>query len=203
MVKVCPVCWNRVDAFLPKFGREGVLCPHCSTFERHRHQRLVVESFGLFARILGKRVLHCGPNDRMAHDLEDRAALYVGLDVKLNPNVTVQADLTAAPFADESFDFIWCSHVLEHIRDVDMALLELKRILAPTGAALLDVPLDEGATSLNAEAENHGHWWRPGEDDWFEKYHEAGFKVTMAPADKFDKGKYGLNNRGPLAVCEK
>ena len=53
-----------------------------------------------------------------------------------------EIDITDIPYADGSFDVILCSHVLEHIPDDRRAMRELRRVLAPRGWALLQVPID-------------------------------------------------------------
>lgn len=50
------------------------------------------------------------------------------------------ADLAALPHADESFDVVLCSEVLEHVDDADDALRELHRVLRPGGRLLVSVP---------------------------------------------------------------
>ncbi|HEX5030736.1 MAG TPA: methyltransferase domain-containing protein [Candidatus Eisenbacteria bacterium] len=44
------------------------------------------------------------------------------------------------PFADEAFDLVTCSEVIEHIRNPKRALEEMRRILKPTGMLLLSTP---------------------------------------------------------------
>lgn len=44
------------------------------------------------------------------------------------------------PFADQSFDHIVCSEVLEHIPDYKSALKEIYRILKPGGTLIVSVP---------------------------------------------------------------
>jgi ubiquinone/menaquinone biosynthesis C-methylase UbiE len=44
------------------------------------------------------------------------------------------------PFADQSFEVIWCSEVLEHLFDPGMALREMYRVLASGGRLLVTVP---------------------------------------------------------------
>jgi SAM-dependent methyltransferase len=44
------------------------------------------------------------------------------------------------PFADASFDVIWCSEVLEHLFDPGFALREMHRVLSPGGSLLVTVP---------------------------------------------------------------
>lgn len=44
------------------------------------------------------------------------------------------------PFADQTFDKIICSEVLEHIPDYEQALTEIQRVLKPGGLLALSVP---------------------------------------------------------------
>ncbi len=51
-----------------------------------------------------------------------------------------QADALALPFADEAFDAVVCSEVLEHIPAVETALDEIARVVRPGGALAVSVP---------------------------------------------------------------
>ena len=44
------------------------------------------------------------------------------------------------PFADASFDFVSCNHVLEHIFETEKFLREIRRVLQPGGLAVVSVP---------------------------------------------------------------
>lgn len=50
------------------------------------------------------------------------------------------ADITRLPFADESFDCVICSEVLEHIPSHEDALRELNRVLKSKGTLVVSVP---------------------------------------------------------------
>lgn len=50
------------------------------------------------------------------------------------------ADAAHLPFADESFDLVVCSEVLEHLPDYQPALAEMRRVLKPTGVLAITVP---------------------------------------------------------------
>ena len=50
---------------------------------------------------------------------------------------------TKISFQDNSFDIIFCSHVLEHIPDDRLAMRELYRVLKPNGFAILQVPIKD------------------------------------------------------------
>jgi len=49
-------------------------------------------------------------------------------------------DGNALPFADASFDFISCNHVLEHVFETEKLARELRRVLAPGGLCIISVP---------------------------------------------------------------
>lgn len=50
------------------------------------------------------------------------------------------SDITRLPFADESFDIVICSEVLEHIPDLDQAIREIIRVLKPGKSLVVSVP---------------------------------------------------------------
>jgi SAM-dependent methyltransferase len=55
--------------------------------------------------------------------------------------VDLVASLTALPTSSEFADVLLALHVLEHIPDDRTAMSEIARILAPTGLAILQVPM--------------------------------------------------------------
>jgi len=61
----------------------------------------------------------------------------VGFDIKPGPNVDVVGDAHLLPFADEEFDIILCSEVLEHLKDPKLAISEMKRVLKKNGKLIL------------------------------------------------------------------
>lgn len=50
------------------------------------------------------------------------------------------ANALSLPFADNTFDVVICSEVLEHIPDYQSALTEIERVLAPGGRFVASVP---------------------------------------------------------------
>jgi Methyltransferase domain len=64
-----------------------------------------------------------------------------------NPAVPSE-DLTRLSYADASLDLVVTSDTLEHVPDVDTALREIYRVLAPGGAHVFTVPIMEGRTTL-------------------------------------------------------
>lgn len=65
---------------------------------------------------------------------------YVNLDLFPMPGVNVAADVEALPFADGCFTRIECDAVLEHVRHAEIAIAEIRRVLAPGGYLHLVTP---------------------------------------------------------------
>ena len=64
------------------------------------------------------------------------------LDKEKTPIVDVVWNLeeTPLPFQDNTFDLIYASHVLEHIKGFDKLMTDLHRILKPNGIIRIKVP---------------------------------------------------------------
>jgi len=56
--------------------------------------------------------------------------------------IDIVSDIISIPLADESFDIILCSEVLEHVPDPCLALNELERLLKPNGTLILTAPFN-------------------------------------------------------------
>jgi ubiquinone/menaquinone biosynthesis C-methylase UbiE len=52
----------------------------------------------------------------------------------------VRGDAMALPFADGVFDRVYCSEVLEHVLEPEAVVREMRRVLKPTGFAVVSVP---------------------------------------------------------------
>ena len=73
---------------------------------------------------------------------QDLVTHYVGVDLSERVARYLRkpffcASATALPFHDNSFEAIWSIHVLEHVRDPEQALLEIRRVLKPNGLLFL------------------------------------------------------------------
>lgn len=80
-------------------------------------------------------------------------------------------DIQELPFANESYDVVFASHVLEHIKDDYKAIREIYRILKRSGIAVLPVPIIDFNTLEYKEPnpQEDYHVRAPGLD-YFERY---------------------------------
>ena len=58
-----------------------------------------------------------------------------------SPLAKVKMDIHDMPFEENSFDVIFCNHVLEHVDDDIKAMSEIRRVLRPGGWAILQIPI--------------------------------------------------------------
>lgn len=100
----------------------------------------------------------------------------------------MKADICDLPFEDNSYDFILCNHVLEHISDDTKAMQELYRVLKKGGTAILQIPQDlerektfedDSITDPKERAKIFGQYdhVRVYGRDFFDKLREIGFSV--------------------------
>jgi len=73
----------------------------------------------------------------------------------------------ATPFADDSFDFIYCSAAFKNFSEPVKALDEMHRVLRPGGeAVIVDLRKDASPEGMNSYADQSG---RSGPDAWLTK----------------------------------
>ena len=122
------------------------------------------------------------------------------------------------PFKGNSFDFILCNHVLEHINDDKKAMKELYRVLNKNGTAILQVPINQKSSKTFEDSsivdkkeriEKFGQYdhIRLYGLDYFKKLESFGFKVDpLKYSKKFNESeiiKYGLIKDEIIPVCKK
>lgn len=85
-------------------------------------------------------MLHIAPELCFIDRFEAMSNLeYITADIE-SPLAKVKMDIHQIPFEENTFDVIFCNHVLEHVDDDLKALSEMKRVLKPGGWAILQVP---------------------------------------------------------------
>ncbi|MGB3006848.1 MAG: methyltransferase domain-containing protein [Chitinophagaceae bacterium] len=203
-VVYCPCCKGNFSKFLevgPK--REPMLCPRCRSNDRDRFFWLYLEAHPGFLRP-GIKVLHISPETiyynlfkkipGVQYIAGDKFVLQFG---STYPPDTIYLDITdMSQFPDNTFDFLFCSHVLEYIKEDQKALAELFRVLKKGGKAIISVPIrfghyetieDPSITDPQEQAllyGDTGHLRYYGED-YKEKVKNAGFMPEFIPVADF------------------
>lgn len=181
----CPICTYRglFQDVRPVYGyRRWARCPRCGSLERHRLQFAVLDRLLKTFDPAAKSCLQFAP-DPMTPILMRAFGHVVTADIDPRPG-SVRLDMTAMDLEDESFDLLYASHVLEHIREDMKALSEVRRVLKPGGIAILPVPI-VAETSLEypyTVATEANHLRAPGLD-YFDRYRRVFDRVEVTTSD--------------------
>jgi SAM-dependent methyltransferase len=239
----CPVCSQQVNTFdrLPdsyynELDKNGFifsifqfetlnyaryLCPACGSSDRDR----------LCALYLGDKppeqcetskgsILDFAPAKRLQQFIREsfpkfeyRSADLARLDVDDLIDIS-----NMEAYANDSFDFFVCSHILEHVEQDQKAMKELFRILKPGGKGIAMVPI---MLTLQKDYEITGiitpeqRWKHFGQDDHVRMYSKSGFteklsltgfKVNEFGVEYFGSERFnqsGIHARSVLYVVEK
>ncbi|WP_208022073.1 class I SAM-dependent methyltransferase [Pseudomaricurvus hydrocarbonicus] len=123
------------------------------------------------------KILHFAPEPFFQEYFTAKFGKYESADIFMK-GVDHKVDIQNLPFDDNSYDFIFASHVLEHIPDDDKAISEINRVLKPNGIAFLPVPIVVEKTIEYPEPnpQESYHVRAPGLD-YFDRYNQH-FKKT-------------------------
>lgn len=190
----CPVCEYH-GPFMdvnPQTGlRKYAKCPNCNALERHRLQYLVLSKVLDSIEAPKLRMLHFAPEPFFRKFLSKRFGEYETADLDMK-GVDFNVDLQSLPFADKTYDFVFASHVLEHVPDDKKAISEIRRILKPNGMAILPVPLVSDVTIEYPEPNpNEAYHVRAPGYDYVERFEQCFFRVEQITSESFPE-KYQL-----------
>lgn len=215
-----PIDGKSYRKFLPYgYGkqRENALSPGTLSLERHRQMWLYLQNeTDFFTK--NYKVLHIAPEQEFLRKFKKMKNLdYTSADL-FSPIVDVKADILDLPFEDESFDVIFCNHVLEHIEDDRKAMSELYRVMKKGGWGILQVPMknslektyedftitDPKERQKHFGQYDHVRWYGM---DYFDRLKSVGFDAEANfYSQKFsdaDIKKFGLNKNEILPIVRK
>lgn len=238
----CPVCEDRVVKFdpLPKlYSRQlrecgsdlavsdfetcnfgAYQCSHCGATDRDRLYALYLASVlplnGAQRPIFS--LLHIAPALALSRHLNRKYRIRQRTADLYQKGVDDRVDITHMDcYADESFDALICSHVLEHVEHDRRAMVELFRVLKPGGWGIVMVPIHKTLSRVRehkAQAEIE-RWRYFGQGDHVRVYtrdgfvcrlHDAGFVVLQLDRKFFEPHgmeRCGLSESSVLYVVQK
>jgi SAM-dependent methyltransferase len=194
----CHVCNRSYKHFFTYLGRPNAKCPNCGSLERVR----LIYKFITDLQLINAqtKLLHIAPEPVLYKIFsKELGANYIPAD-KFEPGYkypkgTQHIDITALPFADDSFDGLICIHVLEHVQDDTKALSELYRVLKKGGFAILQVPYeaDRAVTyedaSITGPEERRKHFLQADHvriygTDYVDRFLKPGFTIEHGDYSK-------------------
>ena len=234
----CPLCEHRFRKMLPGGfdlpviaekqivgggRRDNDVCPRCQSTDRDRLIYLYLKHQSDFFDEK-PHLMHIAPEPSLYSVFKKTAnidyypatkyeeGLYYDKSVQKEDLLDLQVD-------DDSFDWVICNHVLEHIPDDAKAMSELFRVLKPGGKALLQVPYslvldktfeDPKITKPSEREKFFGQFdhVRIYGKDYSERLRKAGFEVRIVKQNKDfynidDLKKYAVNPKEDLYLCSK
>lgn len=197
--------------------RSNALSPSTLSLERHRLLWLYLKDETDFFTT-PKKVLHIAPEQCFLKRFKNQTNLeYITADL-YSPIADVKADICDLPFEANSFDVVFCNHVLEHIPDDAKAMSELYRVLKTGGLGIFQIPQDLSLNetyedfSITSEEERKKHFGqydhvRVYGKDYFDRLRTVGFTVNEVDYSKTIASelisKYCLIKGEILPVCTK
>ncbi len=217
-----PIDGKSFRKFLPYgYGkqRENALSPSTLSLERHRLMWLFLkDETNFFSSTKKLKVLHIAPEQCFLDIFRKQKNLdYTTSDLE-SPIADVKADICNLPFKNNSFDVIFCNHVLEHITDDTKAMQELFRTLKKGGFGIFQIPQDlsrettfedDSIIDRKQRAEIFGQYdhVRVYGRDYFNKLRSIGFKVNEVDYTKKiapkELERFCLMKNEILPVCYK
>lgn len=210
-----PIDGKSFSMFLPYgYGnqRNNVLSPSTLSLERHRLLWLYLQNETDFFQFeldsdspitknkrikLRKdaetssalKVLHFAPEQEFYKRFKKQANIEYTTTDLLSPLADVKADICNLPFENNTYDIIFCNHVLEHIPDDTKAMQELYRVLKTGGMGIFQIPQDlsramtfsdDTIVDQKERAKIFGQYdhVRVYGRDYFDKLRSVGFKVV-------------------------
>lgn len=215
-----PIDGKTFRKFLPygyEAQRKNVLAPSTLSLERHRFLWLYLKRRTSFFST-PQKVLHIAPEQCFFKRFKKQKNLsYLTCDLH-SPLADLKADICNLPLESNTFDVVFCNHVLEHVNEDKKAMQELFRVLKPGGYGIFQVPQDLNRTStyedfkITSPKERQKHFGQYDHVriygiDYFEKLRKVGFEVTEIKcselADRNEIIDYCLMKNEILPVCKK
>lgn len=219
--KHCNICNRNVYDFLPlpdhyqknfvKFGfphtQKGAFetididhffCPQCYSMDRERLYAWYIKNKVKLDE--SKAVLDLAPSVGLGKWIKNNyTCQYTSADLFMD-GVDVKTDIEDMNvFADETFDFVICSHIMEHVQSDVKAMKEIFRVMKKGAQSIIMTPIlknFDGVDEYPGCTDIAERWRRFGQDDHIRLYSQkvftqrlksVGFELEMITAEAIDK----------------
>ena len=215
-----PIDGRSFRGFIP-YGynnvRKNALSPSTYSLERHRMLWLYLKNeTDIFTKKI--RLLHFAPEPAFHKIFKNCNNIsYDTIDLN-SPLAEIKADICDLPIENDTYDYILCNHVLEHIDDDIKAMRELYRVLKKGGIGIFQIPIDverkntfedPSITSPKQRNKIFGQYdhVRIYGMDYFDRLKSVGFSVNQINyGEKLSEEeifKYCLSKNEIIPVCKK
>lgn len=215
-----PIDGKSFSTFLP-YGynnlRKNALSPSTFSLERHRLLWLYLKNeTSFFSKKI--KLLHFAPEQAFYKEFKKLSNIdYDTIDLD-SPIAKIKADICDLPIKDNTYDFILCNHVLEHVLNDKKAIKELYRVLKKGGIGIFQVPIDmkrentfqdDSITDKKERNKIFGQYdhVRVYGVDYFTKLKDAGFKVEEIDYTRIlsnaEIHRYSIAKGEIIPVCTK
>ena len=177
---------------------EKYYCPHCGASDRDRlyaYYFKKIEKVPIESKL---SILHLAPSWPLNNYFLKRYFRVTTADLNMeHVDVKVNIEFMEA-FKDNSFDYLICSHILEHVNNPNLSLKELYRVLKHGGKAIIMVPI---VAKLQTTLEDPKHkseeerWKFYGQGDHLRLYSRNSF-ITDVKKSGFELKLYDQNDIG-------
>ncbi len=137
----CNLCEKHFSRFISNNSGDKI-CPRCGSLSRHRRLwHILRNELTIQAQ---DNVLDFSPSRIIMKLLKKKYPNYLTSDFAENKFVDRRYNIIAIDEPEDTFHWIICYHILEHIEDDIKAMRELHRVLKKEGIAIIQTPYKEG-----------------------------------------------------------
>lgn len=171
--------YNVISHESETLNEKEYMCPVCGASDRDRLLISMLEKLEIQRGNNKESLLQIAPAPAIDHWINRNClSLQYNTTDLFMENVTFNSDIQdMSMISDESYDYIICSHVLEHVKDDKKAMTELYRILKKDGFGLMLVPIAMDMEKIDEEwgLSDEENWKRFGQNDHCRRYSKNGF----------------------------
>ena len=204
---ICPCCHWKGPGFITTCNAKRVNynsnCPQCDSRSRHRGLSILLskifENKQLSLLFFAPEKILMNVIQNSLEQIDVKTTDYYSVDVDY-PNEDVQK-LT---FANASFNYVLCNHVIEHVPNDDEAFKEISRILKKNGSAVITIPGDYhiAKTVEFEQTDSNGHFRHYGLEV-IEKMQLYFSEVETIDLHSLSQSEYGIRKNDLAFICFK